>query len=165
MSIMLFLAAVAGAASPTPAKAAAFEFRDWRVHDQHRADDPRLQRCVTIPAGTACAFTDNRIAGVAARQIGAAFGRDGLFALEAKFAASDAAVVEAALRDRYGAPCESRTEHPRQLMTGDKLARLVRVWCFADGRATFMSMTDRRSEASFEFATRDAPRQAAVRDF
>lgn len=166
LSLISILSAVAAATGATPAAAQpAFTFRDWHARDEHQSDDPRLAQCVPIPAGKACTFTDNRIAGVEARQIGAAFGRNGLFALEAKFPSGHGDTVLAALRQRYGSPCETKTERPRQLMTGKVIPRTIAVWCFKDGRATFSSITASRSEASFEFATHDAAKQASIQDF
>ena len=160
---LLALASVTVAQGNTAARAP-FSFRDWHVNDPYRADDPRIARCVDIAAGTACVFRDNRIAGVEARQIGAAFGRQGLFALEAKFPSQQSDVVEAALNDRYGPPCETRTERPINAL-GNRFERRVRVWCFSDGRATLNSITDVITEASFKFATHDAARQMSVQDF
>lgn len=160
----LFLVApVLAAAKPAPPREP-FAFRDWHARDAYLPDDPRILTCTPIPAGTACILVDDRIAGVQARQVGAAFGRNGLFALEAKFPSEHADVVEAALRDRYGRPCEERVEHPMNALMM-RFDNRIRVWCFADGRATFKSIHNNVDESSFEFATRDAARQAAVRDF
>ena len=126
--------------------------------------DPRFQKCEAIPAGTACIFVNDWIGGVQARQIGAAFGRNGLFALEAKFPSEKAEIVEAALLQRYGSPCEERTENPMNIF-GHRFERRIRVWCFSDGKATFLSMTDKASEGAFEFAVSDATKEAAVQDF
>lgn len=158
------LVATAVTAAPAKPKKPAFEFRDWHARDAYMDGDPRLKQCTAIPAGTACVFADDKIAGVAARQIGAAFGGQGLFALEAKFASEDASTIETALRERYGKPCEQRIEKPFNVF-GHKFERKIRVWCFAEGKATFQSMTDKASEGAFEFATHDAPKQAAVQDF
>lgn len=88
--ILTLIVAILAGATPQKSKASppnreSFEFREWRTGTTYVPGDPRFARCAPIPAGNACVFTDNRIGGVEARQIGAAFGRDGLFALEAKF--------------------------------------------------------------------------------
>ena len=141
-----------------------FSFRDWHVGDAFNPEDHRFLRCTPIPAGNACVFTDDRIAGVDARQIGAAFGRDGLFALEAKFPRDSFGIVEAALNDRYGPPCEQRTRQVRNRLL-ESFSSRVRVWCFSDGRATLSERLDHIDESAFEFATHDADRQAAINDF
>lgn len=142
----------------------AFQFRDWRAGDPYVAGDRRFRQCVPVPSGEACVFEDDRIAGVQTRQIGAAFGRTGLYALEAKFPQSSFGIVEAALRDRYGPPCEEHTtERVNALLM--RFESRQRIWCFSDGRATLAEHYDRLSESVFIFQTNDADQQAGVRDF
>ncbi len=142
----------------------AFEFRGFHARDTFTADDERFVKCQPIPTGQACALRESVMAGVPVHQIGVAFGSKGLYALEVKFRGDDKAVIEAALRSKYGAPCETRTEHPMNAF-GIKFDRKVLTWCFSDGKAVFKSMTDKADRGSFEFATPDAASQAAAKDF
>ena len=76
----------------------------------------------------------------------------------------DSEVIEAALRAKYGKPCQESLEHPFNVF-GHKFDRRVRVWCFKEGKDTFKSMTESASKGSFEFATKDAAAEKAVVDF
>ncbi|MEP9402069.1 hypothetical protein [Sphingomonas sp. VNH70] len=141
-----------------------FTFRDWRAKAAYRSDDARLKDCASTASGKVCTFADNSMAGVKARRIGAVFSREGLYALEARFSRADGDVIEAALVQRYGTPCERKND---QVMTASEGMRLVkvRVWCFADGKAIFRSETGPLAEATFQFKTHDFAKQAAVVDF
>ena len=141
-----------------------FDLRGFHAGDIYQVGDDRFQKCVALATGTACALRDSIMAGVVVHQIGVAYGPKGLYALEVKFREADKAIIESALRSKYGKPCASSVEQ-RMNALGHTFTSTVLTWCFRDGKAVFKSMTDKVTRGSFEFATKSAPADAAANDF
>lgn len=141
-----------------------FSFRDWKAGDTFTADDQRISACKDTAWGKACLLQNRSLSGIDAKRIGVAFGRNGLFTLEIRFASSSLPVIEAALEEKYGQPCSSKSKSVANPLRG-AFTMVQKTWCFSDGLATLTPFDGSMSEASFRFGTYDADKQAAVADF